>query len=211
VIVVTFVLFLSQSASAAPLLPPWSGQSGTTHQQWTFDDADNPAAPEDYRNDYGMPVANITPGDFASGWVDTVPGFGTQTGIWDLGDGGTIVLEIGNQPVASPYKEIWVQVTYFEDTLIPSPTVDVPGAVLLAEQTEIILVEATQPFGDWLMQKTVWQITPNPASEQIVITALQGATAMVDQVTVDTICIPEPASMVMLILGASTLMLRRNP
>jgi hypothetical protein len=210
VIAVTLVFCHARLVSAAPLVPSWSGQPGTTHQQWTFDDADNPATPEDCQNDYGMPVADITLGDFASGWMNDAMGFGTQTGIWDLGDAGTIVLDIDNQPLAGPYKEIWVQVTYFEDSLIPAPAIDVPGATLLAQETEIILVEATQPFGDWLMQKTVWQITPNPAFEQVMITAEAGLTAMIDQVTVDTICVPEPASMVILMFGASALVLRRN-
>ncbi len=170
--------------------PAWRGENGTTLQVWTFDDADDPAGPEVIDNLYGSASADITVGLFSSGWLEHLPGMGTQTGFWDIGgDGGSIVIDIDNYPLPLEYKEIWVQVTYYKG-FHQAPVVHVPGADYLGGQTEI-LVEHTPPFGDWLLDQSMWRIEPNPENEQIVLTS-HPSMSVIDQIVVDTICVPEP-------------------
>jgi hypothetical protein len=190
--------------------PAWRGEDGATYQEWSFSSDDNPAAPENVSNDFGPPSAAITTGDFASGWLEDAIVFGSQTGIWDLGQSGSISLDIPNSSATGGYKEIWLQVTYFSDeSFVYSPEINVTGAEFLSDQWETMLVEeAPAPGGQWLLEKSVWRIYPNPQSEQVVITSDPMFTSMIDQIVVDTICVPEPFSCVLLGLGC--LLLRRK-
>lgn len=202
---------------AHDMVPPgWRGQEGSTHQQWTFENGDNPAAPEVISNPYGSASADITVAEFGSGWLPQLPGMGTQTGYWDLGGvglGGTgpdgsIVIDIDNRPLTTPdsWKEIWVQITYFKDITL-APVVTVPGATLLSQQT--LLVEHISTGGDWKLDQSVWRIQPNPLHEQVLVTADHLMGSVVDQVVIDTICVPEPAMLSMLALGGALVLRRR--
>jgi hypothetical protein len=187
--------------------PPWRGQDGSTYQEWRFDTNANPAPPEVINNPYGTASAAITVGDFGSGWLDQLGGLGdTQTNYWDLGSAGTIVIDIDNRPEPLPYKEIWIQVTYFQD-LWQAPAVDVPGASLLGGETR--LIEHVSTGGDWFLDQTMWRIEPNPDHEQITVTAdLSGS--VIDQIVIDTICIPEPGTLAGLVVGCCLLAVRRR-
>jgi hypothetical protein len=186
--------------------PPWASADGTTFQEWTFDDGDNPASPEVVRNDYGEAAALITAGDMGAGWMESLFGFGSQTGFWDLGSAGTMVFDIDNRPEALPYKEIWVQVTYFLD-LSAAPTVEIPGATLLDTQT--VVVEDVG-MGGWFLDQSSWRIEPNPPHEQIVLTSDLMWGSVIDQVAIHTICVPEPTSIALLALSGIAL-LKRKP
>jgi len=179
--------------------PDWRGQEGTTYQQWTFLDNDNPAAPEVISNDYGDAWADITVKENGAGWQDYLITAPDRRGVWvDL---DSIVLEIANRPDPLDYKEIWLQVTYYEGSAVP-PEITVPGATFLDMVTED--VGPTDPTGaSWIVQHSRWLIEPNPASETIILappqTAFFGIT--IDQIVVDTICIPEPATALLLVGG----------
>lgn len=183
--VIVLCMLGAATAFAHDLIEPdWRGQEGTTYQQWRFDDACNPAIPEVINNPYGQATATITVGEYGEGWLYDL-GLGTQTGYWDLGGtGGQIVLEIDNRPEPLPYKEIWVQVTYYVGIIV-APTVDVPEGRLISTQT--ILVEE-DIFGGWFLDQSVWRIGPNPAQEQIIVTADPNWGSVIDQVVVDTNC-----------------------
>lgn len=198
-------MFMPVVAAATVLFTPdWQtdpkGQEPTTYQEWLFDDDDNPAVPEVISNPYGDAEATITVGVGGAGWVAS--GFGALTGYWDLsGDGGQIVLDIDNRPEPLPYKDIWVQVTYYTFLYEP-PTVVVPGAEYLEGQTELV-------EGNWYLDLSKWRIEPNPAEEQIILTAT-GTGSLIDQIVVDTICIPEPATIALLGLGSLVLIRRKR-
>jgi hypothetical protein len=182
------------------MAPTWRGQEGTTHQEWRFDTPANPAVPEVISNQYGSAVAAISVGGMGSGWLDQLPAMGTQTGYWDIsGQGGAIVIDIDNRPVPLAYKEIWIQVTYYKD-LTQAPLVDVPGAARLGGQS--LLVENAPPIGAWMLDQSIWRLEPNPPHEQIVILP-HGDGSVIDQIVVDTICAPEPASLAGLVLAGT--------
>lgn len=206
---VLLVLVFTGAALSSDIIPPaWRGGPGTTFQEWGFDTNANPAAPTASNNPYGNATAAVTVGSFGSGWLDQLPGMGTQTGYWDLGgEGGQIVLDIANRPQALPYKEVWVQVTYFRD-LTQAPSVSVPGAQFVSGQT--LTLEAVQTGGSWLVDQSLWRIEPNPSSEQVIITSNPAWGGVVDQIVVDTICAPEPASLALLGLMGAFLIGRRR-
>ena len=189
------------AAATVLFTPDWDGEDGSTFQEWSFDDDDNPAVPEVISNPYGGAEATITVGVGSPGWVES--GFPPLTGYWDLsGEGGQIVLDIDNRPESLPYKEIWVQVTY-DLWFYEPPTVDVPGAVYLEGETAVVV-------GDWYLDLSKWRIEPNPAREQIILTAGPTYGSLIDQIAVHTICVPEPTTIALLGLGSLSLLRRKR-
>lgn len=203
---------LGSMAMAHDLVQPdWRGDPYTTFQEWRFDTGANPAVPESYDNEYGQPSAEITPGFLSEGWFEQLPGFfgTTQTGYWDLGGAeGEMALTIDNYNEARPYKEIWVQVTYYGSFPYSAPSVTVPGATLLDSQPGLV-VENVPGGGIWLLDQSIWRIEPNPTDEQILIESI-GNGLIIDQVIVDTICVPEPTSLAGLMVVAGLMWIRRR-
>ena len=207
VFAILFLMLLSGVPSAyAVSVPVWQGLEGTTYQQWNFDANDNPAVPEVIDNDYGSASASITVGFMGSGWLDD-PLLGTHTGMWDIGgDDGSIVLDIDNRPLALDYKEIWVQVVYYQG-LYAVPMIGIEEAQFISSETD--LLEEDGFGGGWYLEKSIWRIEPNPSHEQIILTGnLDGS--LIDQIIVDTYCVPEPASIVLLMLGGFAALTKRR-
>jgi hypothetical protein len=186
------------------VIPPWRGQDGTTYQEWRFDTGANPADPEVINNTYGTATAAITVSNPAFGWRDQLSGFGTQQGYWDLGYDGTMVIDIDNRPDPLPYKEVWVQVTYFRD-IQEAPSVHVPGGQYISGQT--LLVEQVSTGGAWYLDQSIWLMEPNPPHEQIEIIA-DPFQSVVDQVVIDTICAPEPGTSLLVLVAGGLMALR---
>jgi len=196
------VLLLAAGGSPAHdmVQPDWrGGGEGITFQQWTFSDASNPAQPDVSVNPYGQAEAAINVGLMGEGWLESL-GFDSQTGMWDIGGpDGSITLAIDNRPLELPYKEIWLQVTYYE-LMGNLPSIDVPGAQFISGQTITIEEDPILAGTGWFLDQSVWRIEPNPSSEQIILTgADMGST--IDQIVVDTICIPEPCTAILLLTG----------
>jgi hypothetical protein len=112
------VLAASAAATASepiPADPPWRtdppGLSGTTYQKWTFDDDDNPAAPEILYNPNGGVQAALTVGGqepyLGPYWYLEVDGAG---GVWYASPLTRLNLTIPNSPVIA--REIWIEVGY---------------------------------------------------------------------------------------------------
>lgn len=202
-------VLLGSMAMADDLIPPnWRGSEGSTFQQWLFNSNSTTSLPDAVVNMYGTPVATIAPGDFAQGWIsDDALTYGARTGMWDLGE-GTMSLDIPNRPVALPYKDIWVQVTYFVD-LSAAPTISVEGGTRMGGQT-LTLESVPDQGGTWFLDQSMWRITPNPNRETITITGDASMGSVIDQVVVDTQCVPEPASMMSLLAGGLGLLISRR-
>src|SRR5262249_20311910 len=115
--------------------PCWRGQGSSTYQEWDFGTSSNPSAPELANNPYGSAQPSMSVGDLGSGWQEQIPGFGSRTGYWDLGQRGTVTLNIPNRPdsSATAQKEIWVQVIQWHDSSIFSEyaAVSIAGATLV--------------------------------------------------------------------------------
>lgn len=205
-------IFLSCSISiivvtAASAVPIWRtdppGQPPTTYQEWNFDDADNPASPEVVANLYGMPTATLLgEPDYTFGWYENYDG---HTGVWHA-EFLDLVLEIPNREIPDVYKEIWIRVIYQGNIDIASVT-PIPAG---NNVTSLGLTITSIDDSFWKELVIGWHLEPNPQRE-IICLGFSGTGSSIDSVVVETICsIPEPATMVMLGLGALVLVAQRR-
>lgn len=168
------------------------GDPGSTWQEWTFDDADNPAAPEASNNPQAsaaITVSGITHG-LNPGWYPTLWG---HTGAW-VSQETTVTLNIPNFPALNPYKEVWIQMVFWGE-LLPDT-----GIINPQQGASLVSQSLTYTPDMWRVWNAVYRIEPNPAEETIFIHILNSG-AIVDSITVDTICIPEPLTAALLALG----------
>jgi hypothetical protein len=197
-------LAISPAATFADDLnpPPWRGWAATTYQEWEFSN-DNPTPAPDYQNNpYGAPGAHAWPGTGQAWWNV----WGGRQGVWPLS--GAMEFYIPNNPVQNDYKDIWVQITWAKQAFVSTPILSsLPGGtVQLLNQVDIGPTGEPPPAGaNWWHSTYNIRIYPNPNFETIRI----DGTIMVDQVVIDTICIPEPASLVTLAMGVLILLRRR--
>jgi len=200
-----FILMWTGVCAATPVSQVWWQRTdpGATWQEWTFSSNANPAVPETYSNPYGIPSASISATGDAwgpAGWYSSWLG---RSGVWH-GDVTTILLTIPNAQVPNPYKEIWVEVG-FRGFLLPDPAFPEFGPEYAPNLdawiggnpvNDVVSLGNTIEFsGDgWKKLVIGWRIYPNPDLEQIFL-AFHDSGADIDYVTVDSICIPEPASL----------------
>ena len=196
------LIFAVSTASADDFnAPDWREDPYTTYSIWEFDTDTNPTGPDSW---------SYVPGDYTPALTSptlTVSGLAThkpedmgEYGVWKFED--DIAIEIDNFPEENDYKEIWMQLTYYASG---PPDVYAEVGVDTFWGTEIF----SEASGDYI--HGIWQIIiePNPSSEVIFI-APRDCTAYMDEIVIDTICIPEPATICLLGLGALALLRKRK-
>jgi len=196
-IVLAAVVVLAMAISNASAGMWWQrGDPGSTWQDWTFDTGVNPATPEAYSNP-GIPQASIVakPGSHVpeAGWKD---GWYGREGVW-AGDILQITLDIPNVPPPNTFKEIWLQMEYIGDVTATSIIIPQSGVEFLGGGWDY----STE---GWKIYTVGWRIFPNPVEEQIFVEIVNSG-AFLNYLYVDTICVPEPATLALLGLGALVL------
>ena len=180
--------------------PAWRGLPGSTMQVWDFSYPDNPAIPEVVVNPYGNPTVTLTEGQY-------YPTYNGADGVWRVTAIGSIDVYIPNTQDTGPdtWKEIILQISYADPYGQPGweiPILTVPAAESVTRVDSLIL-----PNGYYHDTYHII-IRPNPPEEIIDLVSIQCA-MYVDQIIVDTICLPEPATISMLGLGLLGFIKRR--
>lgn len=194
------VIFISNSLADDLLPPSWRGEANTTFQMWEFDN-DNipPDLTAGWFNPYGTPEGNIYDPIGLIDWLPSYDAGGSVVadGIWKL-YAGNLTLDIPNTLNTAPdsSKEIWLQITYLDPggAGLPLPIIVDPAYDELTRERSITL--DTNFIHD--TYKII--LRPNPTEETIKLSPVQ-CQLYVDQIVIDTICIPEPATIALLSLA----------
>ncbi len=197
------VLLVACSIATADDLnpPPWSRDNPhSSFQLWEFFTDDTSPAPDALDNPFGDPVLDVVPmGD----WIPEVDG---HIGVWPLS--GEIDVFIPNYTEVCFWKEIVIQLVwkpaYLNDYSWDNrPLVGVTPSV---DPYKVFTVSRTEELDDgWMYSLYEIEVIPNPLWEWI---AIKGD-ILVDQLVIDTLCVPEPSSLALLGLCAIALLRRR--
>ncbi|MBN2216176.1 MAG: PEP-CTERM sorting domain-containing protein [Pirellulales bacterium] len=195
------MVLVTTSVLGDDLFPPdWRGLPNSTLQIWEFSNNANPAPPTIDQNTYGDPVATIY-GEFNYPKKDTfwlAEDFG-HDGVWCVG--GSISLDIPNDPVARPEKWIRLQIVHDGGLTTPEPQ---PWIDVVADNgSELIEFTHVQQLiqDEYYVHDTYdLLLEPNPTFETIWILP-RYCQIYVDQIVVDTICVPEPSTVIALLVG----------
>ncbi len=194
------VLLAAGSTSFAALeleVPEWRGTEGSTFQQWSFSGPDlNPPPDPGFDNDYGPPMLSVRPMDGA----DWRP----NPGAWPLS--GQIDVYIPNNPQPNEKKEIWLQVIWKTENLYPFPTMPDEPWVAVLPFTSMDMSRTDTTESGWTLSLFQINLYPNPPQEWITVKG----DIIVDHLAIDTRCIPEPATVALLGLGALVVFRRKR-
>jgi hypothetical protein len=208
------VLSTASIVLADNIIPPsWRGQPGTVTAEWdNWEGYSYMMYPDAWTSN---PQLSSTPNAHAYNGASLLPTFNGRTNVIELTGDRQIDFWLPNFDNKNPYKDVWIQVTYFA-TPNQWSSVDASVFPYSAEISEPVLI-TEYPHGDgWFTDVWNLQIYPNPASEFIYVNFTNGLygiepsyPAYLDQVVIDTIC-PEPTTICLLGLGALSLIRRKK-
>lgn len=197
-------LFAALDLNPAPWRTNPTGTEPTTYQSWDFATNANPSGPDVDLNPYGDALLTVNGGFFdKTVWYNTLTGYPGHQGIW--GFELDIWVEVPNSSVANPYKEIWLQITY---TASNAPNIFVVPEGEFSQYAFMNLEENTALDNGWYHAVYSIMVEPNPSYELNIIRPAD-CTLYVDDLIVETICAPEPVTLVLLGLGSAVLFKKR--
>ncbi len=201
--VLGMLLFPTANVWADDILPPeWRGEYSTTSQYWEFSDwQPNPIAPD------GSPLGGkpwlpstqltVIPGPDMEWIPEDASG---RQGIWPLS--GEIRVIVDNHEPPNEFKWMWVQLTWQPQDQGDVPILDEFDPLPDPQYEPQIVLEESLSDG-WYGTIYEWRIYPNPVDE---IFRISG-NINVDQLVIDTWCIPEPGTLVLLVTAGLGLLL----
>jgi hypothetical protein len=201
---VAFVCGLAALPSlGAPSLGFWDeGAPGTTHMVWDL----GPTTVLEVIAGKSFDADTSEEASFPAGIVHTPIGVaiisGTDLtysdGVFSSPNQIDVHLKMNNFPNPNAFKEVWVDVVG-SGTVEPTGAIATDGPALSFSYT---LLDGPGPgtgadFG--------WRIQPNPFFEEIEFSVVPtaGTLATLDNIHVDTICIPAPGALLLASLGAT--------
>jgi hypothetical protein len=198
------VAALALTAKGDDLAPPsYRGQAGSTMQAWDFSTPGQGAPPSVY---YPVPdEANANPYGDAQAWVIGSSATYTPPGLWYGFELMRFAVPNRDAPPEGTWKDLRLQVTYGGVAGPPAVTV-YHGRDPFVKEGEYVL-----PLGDFrylLVQD--WAMEPNPLQEFVEIRNSPQSGMTIDQVVIDTRCVPEPATLCLMGAGAAGAVLGRR-
>jgi hypothetical protein len=196
------IIIAAGSPVFADLVPPWRGEEGSTYQQWDFSADDRTPPPEEGNvyNPYGNgPQLRVdTPFD----WYQVID---SASGVWPLS--GEIDVYIPNRQLPLDQKDIWIQLIWKQANLDPDPFLpDEPIVGVTPFDSMTMSREDLRGREDWTHSQFKIEIHPNPDAEWITIKG----DILVDQLIIETYCIPEPATIALLGIGGLITLRRKR-
>lgn len=210
-VVLTVVAFATPALADDLNPPPWDRYGPTsTFSQWSFDT--NGLAPEYIQPEVGynpfgecyISVPNAPTYDY---WMDSFEG---RQGVWYIAPYDWVEIINDNDPTPRPLKEIYLQITWWADPSGLNGDRPMPEFYATSGGSAFETTVELDLGGGWWYTRWHATIEPNPPWEEIDLWSDGSGWEMyISQIVLDTICIPEPASF-MLLGFAGLLTLRRR-
>lgn len=202
-----FLLFAPAAVADYLNPPPWTDPGYVTYQGWEFE---TNLLPTTVNNPFGAPTMTS---DYGSEM--RIPSFEGRDGVmyFDGWNDDWIYIDVPNADNMNPRKEIWMQIVYFAWDGFPGLDYYIDGwgnetTGFAGQGIEPTVLQSTAN-GAWVYEAVHWYIEPNPEGETITLASSFYEDMYIDQIHIDTICFPEPASLSLLLLGGLAVLRRR--
>ena len=218
--------------------PGWENDPYFTHQSWSFSGQTASGAPIEadtgFINASGTPTLTFQGAEWVGdlGMVFDIGSFdplGQRSGGWQISgpqqDSPWFAIHVPNIAHPAMKKEVWFELTFrVNDMALAASIVDQVSFDCYADGVQ----DAAHKFsyydqvgGAWGVdeQAQIWlrfegnfAFTPQPRSELLLLTGTlaQGQSVVLDQIDVDTHCIPEPTTLVLMAAGGICWLRRRR-
>jgi len=191
--------------------PPWDlSLPNQTAEWWECEGQPvypfEPIWPTQYDNPFGPPEPTLT--FLCDVEIEYIPGPHdpvVEIATWHVSGPGGIDIEIKNNPDPDKYKLIFWQITSDQS---PTPTGSPPTTTPPGTSLPSPYPQAPWPVDNWYTYNGLLEIRPNPEKEIIHFDLLPSTN--IEEIVIKTICIPEPATLTLLALGACLPLLRRR-
>ena len=220
--------------------PDWGNDTDFTHQSWEFNpsgwEGEDPIEPviplvadSGYSNPFGDPTmlsvefTQTEPGMAGWTWIPMAITTERRGMYGGMQTDVIMTFEIPNYERAEPWKkQIWLQTAYFGCTASAGDVVSIefaanadftnPFSVTTLSEDIEELFEPPGSASRWYRYTGLFELDEQPGMEYIRVTVCNdtAVATMVDEVDIDTRCIPEPATMVLLGLGSLFALARRR-
>lgn len=199
------------SSSFALTLPGWIGGDRTVHAEWQNWEGNYNQSEEYYEASSWQSVGD--------GLYDYIPYVTLDSSVTINENGNLTMNGMGYSMVdffvpnftGGDSKEVFIQIEY-NSSSAPLFGVDAYiGGEQLTEGLYGPYFQESEDLGNgWVIESYIFNIEPNPEYEYITLGFESGYSAEISKVVIDTVCIPEPATIGLIALGSVVMFRKRK-